>query len=474
MLSIPLLGQNLLMNPGFEEGATGRLSNGVTGWNYWGSDGWHHDDAGAVIGSKGMKLWSNGSGMWQDFQAAPGETFIYSVQAMDWSGDTASITWDLQIEAEFYDSSHNMLTAIIVGCFDSAKESNNVWVNTGGYVRAPSQTAFGRVVVRLADWQKGIGGAIYFDDVCVERVFDPDVNDDLHVDYRDFKAVSSGWQQGVSTGDLNADSQVSILDLAILAEKWLSAVPRYPGYQLVWSDEFDGPGLNLQNWTYEIGTGSNGWGNGEWQYYTSRPENCRIENGCLVIEARKENYAGRHFTSSRIKTQGKKSFQYGRIEARIRTPLGGEGIWPAFWMLGENITTIGWPACGELDIMEIMSDPARALGTLHYGSSDPYIHESNGGSNASAGNLSQDFHLYAVEWDPRQIRWYRDDVNFYSTSTWWTNTGPYPAPFNQPFFIVLNFAVGSSWWDETVTNSTVAFPQRLTVDYVRVYEKQAF
>lgn len=471
LATLPLFGQNLLVNPGFETGAAGSLSGGVPGWNHWGSSGWHHNDSQAVIGTKGMKLWWDDAGIWQNVPAAPKDVFCFSVQAMDWSGDTAAVTWDLRIDAEFYDADHQKLSGVVIDYFDSAQHPNDAWVRIGGYATAPPQTAYGRVVLRLSGWQSNIDGAIYFDDVCVERVVDPDYSSDLQVDYKDFKSVSAAWKQDVPFCDLNDDSVINILDVAIFAESWLSPMPKYPGYQLIWSDEFDGPNLNLQNWTHEIGTGSNGWGNGEWQYYTSRPENCRIENGCLVIEARKEDYAGRRYTSARIKTQGKKSFQYGRIEAKIRTPAGGEGIWPAFWMLGENITTVGWPACGELDIMEIMKDPGKALGTLHYGSSNPYIHESNGGHDQSAGDLSQDFHLYAVEWDPRQIRWYRDDVNFYSTSAWWTNTQAYPAPFDRPFFILFNFAVGASWWNEDVTNATVAFPQQLKVDYVRVYEK---
>lgn len=258
----------------------------------------------------------------------------------------------------------------------------------------------------------------------------------------------------------------------VIADTSLAPIPQYPGYGLIWSDEFNDPNLNMQNWTYETGTGNNGWGNSEWQYYTDRAANCRVENGTLVIEARKENYHGQNYTSARIKTQGKQRFQYGRVEARIKAPAGGEGIWAAFWMLGENISKVGWPACGEIDILEMMSDPNKVLGTLHYGSSKPYKHESNGGEDKTVGQMPDDFHIYAIEWDKNQIRWYRDDVNYYTSSTWWSPTGEYPAPFNQPFFIILNFAVGSSWWNKEKTEATVTFPQQMTVDYVRVYQKK--
>ncbi len=249
-------------------------------------------------------------------------------------------------------------------------------------------------------------------------------------------------------------------------------VESVPGWKLVWSDEFEGPNLNAANWVYEIGTGSNGWGNWEWQYYTGRTENCRIEDGILILEARKENYNGKNYTSARIKTQNKQSFQYGRIEARIKMPVGGEGIWPAFWMLGHNIPSAGWPACGEIDIVELMRDPTTAIGAIHYGSSSPYVHQSNSGNDKTVGNMSSGFHIYAIEWEPTQIRWYRDDYNYYTSSTWWSGTGSYPAPFNQPFFILLNFAVGASWWDKAITDSVVPFPQQFNVDYVRVYQME--
>lgn len=245
-------------------------------------------------------------------------------------------------------------------------------------------------------------------------------------------------------------------------------------WELVWADEFEGPNVNPDNWTFETGTGSNGWGNGEWQYYTARPENVRIENNNLVIEARQETYGNRNYTSARLKTQAKQTVQYGRIEARIKMPLGGQGIWPAFWMLGDNITSVGWPRCGEIDIVEMMSnsltDNRKATTAIHYaGANGSHTYQS--GSRTIAEPLSQQFRIYAIEWDPSGISWYLDNVRYYARSSWVSSEGPFPAPFNKPFFILLNFAVGSSWWDREITEATVPFPQTLVVDYVRVYRK---
>ncbi len=245
-------------------------------------------------------------------------------------------------------------------------------------------------------------------------------------------------------------------------------------WELVWSDEFTDPTINPDNWTFEIGTGNWGWGNGEWQYYTSRPENARIENGKLVIEARKENYGNRNYTSARLKTQAKQTFQYGRIEARIQMPVGGHGIWPAFWMLGETFANEGWPRCGEIDIVEMMSgslkDNRTVTAAIHYaGLSGNHTYQS--GTWTISSPLSEQFRTYAIEWDPAGIRWYLDDINYYTRTSWSSSVGPFPAPFNQPFFIILNFAVGSHWWDQNVTESTVPFPQTMVVDYVRVYRK---
>ncbi|GAB4537192.1 MAG: hypothetical protein Fur0018_27940 [Anaerolineales bacterium] len=231
-------------------------------------------------------------------------------------------------------------------------------------------------------------------------------------------------------------------------------------WELVWADEFDGDALNPDNWLPE--TGGGGWGNHELQFYSDRPENLRLEDGSLVIEARREDYRGSDYTSARLKTQYLQAFQYGRVEARIKLPPGGKGIWPAFWMLGENITSAGWPRCGEIDIMESIGDPHTIYGTLHgpgYSGGDgigrPYV---------AAATLSDDFHIYAIEWGPDEIRWYLDDANYLTVSR---DRVPGDWVYDQPFFILLNLAVGGDW--PGVPDERTVFPQQLLVDYVRVY-----
>jgi beta-glucanase (GH16 family) len=239
------------------------------------------------------------------------------------------------------------------------------------------------------------------------------------------------------------------------------------GWTLAWADEFnqpDGSSPDTTRWTYDLGAG--GWGNNEWQYYTSRTNNIRIENGCLVIEARQENYQGSSYTSARLKTQGKAAWAYGRIEARMKIPRT-QGIWPAFWMLGTNITSAGWPTCGEIDIMEnIGREPTTVHGTVH---GPGYSGGSGiGGPYSLPGNapFADDFHVYAVEWTTNQIKWFVDGQQYFSVtpaslpagSTW---------VFTQPQFLLLNVAVGGNW--PGYPDGTTVFPQRMAVDYVRVY-----
>jgi len=236
-----------------------------------------------------------------------------------------------------------------------------------------------------------------------------------------------------------------------------------PGsWVLDWSDEFDGAALDRTRWVAE--TGGGGWGNQELQHYTARPENLRVEGGNLVIEARREAYGGNAYTSARIKTAGLVERTYGRYEARIKVPKG-QGMWAAFWMLGNDFPTAGWPACGEIDIMESIGKEPRAIyGTVH----GPGYSGANGvgGRMQAAADFGDDFHVYAVEWEPGELRWYVDGTLFRTTT-------PAQLPgkwvFDHPFFVILNLAVGGNW--PGPPDASTEFPKRMLVDYVRIYRR---
>ena len=266
---------------------------------------------------------------------------------------------------------------------------------------------------------------------------------------------------------MNALPKLMLLVCCCLAVAARSVGQNVPGWTLVWSDEFtqpDGSSPDPAKWAWDLG--ASGWGNNELQCYTARTNNARIENGQLIIEARQESYLGSDYTSARLKTLGKGCWTYGRIEARIKIPRG-RGIWPAFWMLGTNITSVGWPKCGEIDIMEnIGREPGIVHGTVH----GPGYSGGNGiggpHSLTGGGAFADDFHVYAVEWKTNQIRWFVDGDPFFSVtpaslplSTTWV--------FAEPQFILLNLAVGGQW--PGYPDQTTTFPQRLLVDYVRVY-----
>jgi beta-glucanase (GH16 family) len=249
------------------------------------------------------------------------------------------------------------------------------------------------------------------------------------------------------------------------------------GYTLVWSDEFngnDGSPPDPSKWTYDIG--GSGWGNHELQYYTNRAENTRIEDGKLVITARRETYvapdgAKFSYTSARLKTQGLFSQAYGRFEARIKLPAG-QGIWPAFWMLGDNIGSVGWPKCGEIDVMEnVGKELGINHGSLHGPSSTNATSDRTATITLPPGQrLSDDFHVYAVEWEPGAVRFYLD-ANLYATfsSVQWPAGGTWV--FDHRFFLILNVAVGGDWPGSP--DATSAFPQTMQVDYVRVYKRKS-
>jgi beta-glucanase (GH16 family) len=251
-------------------------------------------------------------------------------------------------------------------------------------------------------------------------------------------------------------------------------------WQLVWSDEFDGDTVNSTNWTFDIGNGTGGWGNDELEYYTSRPQNVYVTNGLLHILAQQESYQGYNYTSAKLKTLGLFSQKYGRFEFYASLPQG-QGYWPALWMMPEDSVYGGWAASGEIDVMENMgSNPTNVLGTIHFGGMYPNQAQSYGPSfNFTGGDSVTNFHLYALEWTTNSISWYVDNQLYETQTNWWsssnpTNTNirnPYPAPFDQPFYLIMNLAVGGNFGGNP--NSTTVFPGEMQVDYVRVYSGSA-
>lgn len=239
------------------------------------------------------------------------------------------------------------------------------------------------------------------------------------------------------------------------------------GYNLLWNDEFDGSEVDLTKWSYEVN--ADGGGNNELQYYTSRSENSNVSDGYLNIIARQEEYTSngktRYYTSARLKTQQTKSFMYGKITARIKLPYG-QGLWPAFWMLGININEVGWPKCGEIDIMEMIGGGDGrdnvTHGTLHW---DQNGHQYRGGSKKlTTGIFNDDFHEFTINWDSEKVEWLLDGQPYYSLNI----TSEEMSEFHQHFFIILNLAVGGDWPGDPTAESK--FPQTMQIDYVRVYQ----
>ena len=227
-------------------------------------------------------------------------------------------------------------------------------------------------------------------------------------------------------------------------------------WQLAWSDEFNGS--IGPDWVFETGNGAGGWGNNELEYY--RRENAAIENNALVINAKREDFGGFRYTSARMKTQGIRTFKYGRIEARMKLPAF-TGAWPAFWMLGANLPQVGWPDAGEIDIMEHINAEDRTYGTIHW-------RDNNGNYAQYGGNAAvtvADWHVYAIEWDANAIRWYVDGNKYHEANI--QNSVNGTEEFQRDFFLLLNFAIGGNWPGTAVDESRL--PAKMYVDYVRVY-----
>jgi beta-glucanase (GH16 family) len=272
-----------------------------------------------------------------------------------------------------------------------------------------------------------------------------------------------------------------------------------PSWVLVWNDEFDGTEVDRSKWDFDIGNGFYdyrahawvpGWGNEELQYYTAERANVEVSNSMLTIRALKESLHGCGYTSARLKTRRRDgtplfSKQYGRFEFRAKVPHG-KGMWPALWMLPQSDAYGGWAASGEIDVMEIVGEkPHQCLGSIHFGSTFPKRELVTHVHDLPAGETVGEFHVYAVEWEPGEIRWIFDGVTWARQNFWWScsvtraskgvvarsaaDINPWPAPFDQPFYLVMNIAVGGNFPGKP--DAQTQFPAELVVDYVRVYDR---
>ncbi len=293
------------------------------------------------------------------------------------------------------------------------------------------------------------------------------VTDTLKEGDEDFKLVFTN----VKNATLNQNEIICTIrndDTFILSSNdGYTSADNYSGYKLAWADEFNGTQINTADWGYDIG--GSGWGNNESQYYTNDAKNSYLKNGKLVIEAIKEKAGGKEYSSARLLTKGKKEFAFGRVDIRAKLPFG-KGIWPALWMLGANINQVKWPACGEIDIMEYLGhDTKTTYGTIHWGDQGSSTSKNTQGVYKLTGTktFADEFHVYSLDWEKDKLSILVDDKVIFTTTS--AKLGANPYPFNAPFFFIFNVAVGGNW--PGYPDATTTFPQRMEVDYVRVFQK---
>jgi beta-glucanase (GH16 family) len=448
--------QNILNNWGFEMGS-------FTNWTTFQSHNYVQSGSLAHGGNNYYKVYGqfnstiNFTGIYQENPAAPGDIYLADGWANSLSSDNGGIHGSdaVWVEVTFQDASYNALADYRSAVVTSNNIAGFGGLNTWFDLQVTNQCSFtnasalilspGTVTNTVANLVAPAGTAY----VRYQVVF--------------------------AQGKDNANGSMCFDDLAL---NWFGT-PLPPGVQwnIVWSDEFnqpDGSAPDSTKWGYNTGAGV--WGNNELECYTSRTNNARIVGGQLVIEADQESYLSSSYTSARLVTKGKWSWAYGRMEARIKIPRG-QGIWPAFWMLGTNINSVSWPTCGEIDIMENIgktSDQGIAQGAIHGPQSGG---DYNGGAGVSGtytlpggGALADDFHIFAVEWTTNQIKWFVD-TNQYFTASPASLPGGATWVFTQPQYLILNIAVGGNWPGNP--DGTTVFPQQMLVDYVRVYELTA-
>jgi hypothetical protein len=310
--------------------------------------------------------------------------------------------------------------------------------------------------------------------------FPPGESDTTHI--IDIKILSNSFYEEDKSFELyffnisNAQTTEELITITLLNDDPIhpgyTTLMEYEGMKLVWQDEFN-TGFYADNWTHAVGDGCPnlcGWGNSQLQYY--RSQNTTVENGVLTITAKEENFGGKKYTASRILSQDKVEFRYGRVDIRARLPKG-KGIWPALWMLGANRNEIGWPECGEIDIMELRgSTPGKICGTLHYQKANGQ--HGNTGAECyilpAGETYSDEFHVFSIVWDEERITWYLDDKKFNEEFFSSLNFGPHGNPFQKEFYFLLNVAVGGHYDGNPDANTE--FPQKMDIDYIRVFQKE--
>lgn len=434
---------NVLTNPGFE-------TTGLAGWTTFGPNNYSENTAGIAHGGANYyKVYgqfnstSNYTGIYQDIPSAPGAIYSADGWAYTLGSDGGGIHGQdaIWLEVSFRDSSYNALalyrSVVVTGNNLAGFGGTNTWfdlqitnqcsftnasaqillpgtvTNTVTNLAAPAGTAYVRYQTVFAQGPDNANGSMYFDDLTLNQ-----------------------------TGGTSPP-----------ATQW----------NIVWDDEFNGAAIDQSIWTFETGN-NGGWGNSELEYYTSRTNNAYVSGGLLHIVAQQESTNGFSFTSARMKTQGLYATPtYGRFEWRAKTPAG-VGMWPALWMMGTNISSVGWPACGEIDVVENNgADPTFVQGSLHSNAGGPtakYVF--------TGGDSITNFHTYLLDWEPNSIRWFVDGQLYETQSS--------QAPFNAPFFFLMNLAVGGQYvGNPTISqiNAGTVFPAEMQVDYVRVLEQTA-
>lgn len=301
------------------------------------------------------------------------------------------------------------------------------------------------------------------DDPCVKKTWYRDVDGDGKGNKASpYDACEQPFGYVANSDDDN-DGVAQVV--SVIPAKGFSTPATYANMKLLWADEFDGTSLNEKFWNYEIGNGNGGWGNNELQYY--KKENTTVKDGYLIIQAKSESAGNQIYTSSRLTTQDKFNFKYGRVDIRAALPKG-QGIWPALWMLGKNIPQVSWPKCGEIDIMEMIGGDASGRdntthGTAHWDNSGQRA-QYGGSTKLSSGIFNGEFHVFSIVWDAKKIVWYLDDKEFHVIDT--TPAGL--SEFQEEYFLLVNLAVGGDWPGKP--DGTTVLPQYFVVDYIRVFQ----